>query len=350
MHAEHLAKQRKVEERAAYGQMQWRAVTPKAAERVDAETLAKDLEEEERALEAQRVEEERRLAEQRKLERREEERRLAVVRKEAARREAEAREREAAARRVEEEKAEELAQKEDARVLKAAARIAAAATAAAEAASAAAEEARTWSDKWEEVLSSRIMLEREDGSMRLVLSGKQIVGLHSALQQNTMQRAVAFWSDGKKVRLAAEVVNALRRRLDGRMHERSLDAELVLKLPSSGQPRASTAANMQTVHHHSSNEGDGSYMYGAGGVSPGGSSSIGGSSLTSSLPELGGRYTSSAPADHQRRPLSQQWLRATQAQAGGVLQDGRLPSWSLPRLVPGVLTGRGALDSLAEDV
>ena len=64
----------------------------------------------------------------------------------------------------------------------------------------------------------------------------------------------------------------------------------------------------------------------------------------------GGRYTSSAPADHQRRPLSQQWLRATQAQAGGVLQDGRLPSWSLPRLVPGVLTGRGALDSLAEDV
>ena len=46
-----------------------------------------------------------------------------------------------------------------------------------------------------------------------------------------MQRAVAFWSDGKKVRLAAEVVNALRRRLDGRMHERSLDAELVL-LPS----------------------------------------------------------------------------------------------------------------------
>ncbi len=56
MHAEHLAKQRKVEERAAYGQMQWRAVTPKAAERVDAETLAKDLEEEERALEAQREE------------------------------------------------------------------------------------------------------------------------------------------------------------------------------------------------------------------------------------------------------------------------------------------------------
>ena len=183
--------------------------------------------------------------------------------------------------------------------------------------------------------------------MRLVLSGKQIVGLHSALQQNTMQRAVAFWSDGKKVRLAAEVVNALRRRLDGRMHERSLDAELVLKLPSSGQPRASTAANMQTVHHSSSNEGDG-YHNGGASASPG-SSSIGGSSL-SSLPELGGRYTSSAPADHQRRPLSQQWLRATQAQAGGVLQDGRLPSWSLPRLVPGVLTGRGALDSLAEDV
>ena len=348
MHAEHLAKQRKVEERAAYGQMQWRAVTPKAAERVDAETLAKDLEEEERALEAQRVEEERRLAEQRKLERREEERRLAVARKEEARREAEEREREAAAARVEEEKAEELAQKEDARVLKAAARIAAAATAAAEAASAAAEEARSWSDKWEEVLASRIVLERDDGSLRLVLSGKQIVGLHSALQQNTMQRAVAFWSDGKKVRLAAEVVNALRRRLDGRMHERSLDAELVLKLPSSGQPRASTAANMQTVHHHSSNEGENGYYNGGGGVSPG-SSSIGGSSL-SSLPELGGRYTSSAPADHQRRPLSQQWLRATQAQAGGVLQDGRLPSWSLPRLVPGVLTGRGALDSLAEDV
>ena len=173
------------------------------------------------------------------------------------------------------------------------------------------EERHVWANQWEAVLDSMIILHRGDG-WRVELTGRQLVGLSDAASQ-TKRGVVAFMQGGRRVVLSAAVAAALRKRLEGRMHERSLEADLVIELPATY--RAATASGAATprepVGHEQQHAGGEAQQQPRG-------------ELTSW--ERGGtpRPSASAPprdfaiAD---RPLSQQW-RGVFANAGLVRPRG----------------------------
>jgi hypothetical protein len=269
LHATALAAQRAEEASASAARRAATPASPAAAARVVSAAAEADQREEARVVREQMMVEEARLAAE-------------------ARKEAEVME---AVRQEEERRAEQVRREEAAR-LAAAAKLAAAATQAAEAAASQAAQAVAWQGQWARVLASAVVLQRGDG-VRIELSGGQVVGLSDALRRSS-QRAVAFMHDGVRVRLSADVVQALRGRLDGRMAERpnehgGLDA-LVLPLPA-GPPRAVTASVI------------------APSAQGGGSGSGGDSAAEEHDPRLS--QTAPARGDALLRPLSQQWLRAT---------------------------------------
>ena len=203
LHASEIASRRATEERAASAAMQRREamMAPAAAE---AQHLAADKRAEAMALEQQEAEEARRARRaQAEAQKKEEQERAAMVRR----------------------------AKEAAAAAEAAARVA-------EQAAADVSERLSWRDKWEKLLDSRVVLLRPDGA-RFVLSGRQVVGLSDALRRATTRRAVAFVHEGQRVCLPVDALEALRTRLDARMHEQTLEADLTFEIPA--ESRANTA-------------------------------------------------------------------------------------------------------------
>lgn len=106
------------------------------------------------------------------------------------------------------------------------------------------EEMHAWYNQWESVLDSQVVLHRDDG-WSVTLVGRQIVGLHDAMEQ-AGKGVVAFQDPvtGRRVVLSSAVTKALRTRLEGRMREEpsALATPLSVELPSTLRAATATAA------------------------------------------------------------------------------------------------------------